>query len=174
MSRIESVEVPVGSSTLTEPATSIRSWSPRLIPLALALVTFLVFLPALWSGFVEWDDQVNLYENPDYRGLTWPHIRWMFSTVLMGHWIPLTWLSFGLDYVLWGMNPFGYHLTGLLIHVANAVLFYLLARRLLARAAEFSRVDLTAGAAAAALFFAVHPLRVETVAWVTERRGLLS
>src|SRR5207249_3969662 len=79
----------------------------RLIPLALALTAFLVFLPALWNGFVEWDDPMNLYENPAYRGLTWPQIRWMFTSVLMGHWIPLTWLTFGLDYVLWEMKPVG-------------------------------------------------------------------
>src|SRR5262245_16587957 len=72
--------------------------APLGIPTALALITFLVFVPALWNGFVEWDDQVNLYENPAYRGLSWPEIRWMFSNVTMGHWIPLTWLTFGLDF----------------------------------------------------------------------------
>jgi hypothetical protein len=97
----------------------------------LAVITFLVFMPALWNGFVAWDDQVNLYENPAYRGLTWPQIRWMFSNVTMGHWIPLTWLTFGLDFVLWGMNPFGYHLTSLVVFAANAPALYFVARRLL-------------------------------------------
>jgi protein O-mannosyl-transferase len=93
----------------------------------------------------------------------------------MGHWIPVTWLTFGVDHALWGMNAFGYHLTNILLHAANAVLFYLLALRLL-------RLGLTAasagairlGAIVSALFFAVHPLRVESVAWVTERRDVLS
>ena len=93
----------------------------------------------------------------------------------MGHWIPVTWLTFGLDHALWRMDPFGYHLTNILLHAANAALFYLLALRLL-------RLGLTAagagtirlGAIVAALFFAVHPLRVESVAWVTERRDVLS
>ncbi len=99
---IEGVEVAVGTFTRPiERRLSTRLPSPRIIPLALALVTFLVFLPALWNDFVEWDDQVTLTGNLKYRGLTWPHIRWMFTTVLLGHWIPLTWLTFGLDFVIW-------------------------------------------------------------------------
>jgi len=141
MPGIESVEVAAGASARTteyDLTTFPRSLTmgrvgPRLIPLALALVTFLVFLPALWNGFVEWDDYVNLYENEGYRGLTWPQIRWMFSTTLMGHWIPLTWLTFGLDYVIWEMNPAGYHLTSLVIFAANAAVFYFVALRLLGR-----------------------------------------
>ncbi|HEX9364079.1 MAG TPA: hypothetical protein VGA47_09875, partial [Candidatus Dormibacteraeota bacterium] len=108
MPGIEGVEVAVGTFTRPiERTLSTRLLSPRIIPLALALVTFLVFLPALWNGFVEWDDQVTLTGNLEYRGLTWPHIRWMFTTVLLGHWIPLTWLTFGLDFVIWGMKPAG-------------------------------------------------------------------
>ncbi|MGH7302292.1 MAG: tetratricopeptide repeat protein [Candidatus Rokuibacteriota bacterium] len=142
--------------------------------MALAAVTFLVFLPALWSGFVEWDDQVNLYENPDFRGLTWPHIRWMFSSMLMGHWIPLTWLTFGLDYVLWGMQPFGYHLTSLVIFAANVPAFYFVALRVIRRASSFEGGLLRLSAVTAALFFALHPLRAESVGWATERRDVLS
>src|SRR5262249_2421611 len=78
-------------------------------------------------------------------------------------------------YLLWGMKPFGYHLTNLLLHGTNAALFYLVARRVLARAApSFGASTLTASATAAALFFALHPLRAESRAWVTERRDLLS
>ena len=90
-----------------------------------------MFSPALRNGFVDWDDHVNLLENPNYRGLGWTQIRWMFSSTLMGHYIPVTWLTFGLDYTLWGMKPFGYHLTNNLIHAANVALFYLIALRLL-------------------------------------------
>lgn len=93
----------------------------------------------------------------------------------MGHWIPMTWLTFGLDHAFWGMNAFGYHLTNILLHAANAVLFYLLALRLLRRALTTASPGATrVGAIVAALFFAVHPLRVESVAWVTERRDVLS
>jgi tetratricopeptide (TPR) repeat protein len=147
----------------------------RIAPFAIAAITFAVFAPALQYGFILWDDDRNLLTNPSYRGLGWAQLRWAFTSAVMGHWIPVTWLTFGLDYALWGMNAFGYHLTSVLLHAANAALFYLLGRRLL-------RLGLTAaapraitlGAIVAALFFAVHPLRVESVVWVTERRDVLS
>ncbi len=146
----------------------------RLTPWALAAIAFTGFLPALWNDFVEWDDYVNLFENPHYRGLGLSQLRWMVTSTLMGHYIPVTWLTFGLDYALWGMNPLGYHLTNILLHAANAALFYLVARRLLAAATDWSPRGLGIGAAAAALFFALHPLRAESVAWATERRDVLS
>jgi protein O-mannosyl-transferase len=93
----------------------------------------------------------------------------------MGHWIPVTWLTFGLDHAVWGMNAFGYHLTNVLLHAVNAVLVYVLALRLLRltlTTADAGPIRL--GAFVAALFFAVHPLRVESVAWITERRDVLS
>src|SRR2546425_523337 len=92
----------------------------------------------------------------------------------MGHYIPLTWLTFGLDYVQWGMNPTGYHLTSLLLYAANAAVLYLVSLRLLARATTLAGLPLRLGAVAATLFFALHPLRAESVAWVTERRDVLS
>ena len=155
---------------------SLADWllTARAIPFALAAVTVLVFLPVLRNGFVDWDDYVNLVGNPHYRGLGWSQIRWMFGSTLMGHYIPITWLTFGLDYTLWGMTPGGYHLTNAVIHGANAALFYLIAVRLLAKAMSLTGPALRAGAAMAALFFALHPLRVESVAWATERRDVLS
>ncbi|MFQ5827698.1 MAG: tetratricopeptide repeat protein [Candidatus Methylomirabilia bacterium] len=148
---------------------------PRVIPFSIALVTFVVFSPALWNGFVEWDDTVNLLNNPDYRGLGWTQLQWMFTAVLMGVWAPLTWMTFGLDYLVWGMNPFGYHLTSLLLHAANAGVFYLVALRLLRLATTgVGATALRLGAAMAALFFSLHPLRAESVAWATERRDVLS
>jgi tetratricopeptide (TPR) repeat protein len=98
----------------------------------------------------------------------------MFTTLLLGHYVPVTWLTLGLDHVVWGMNPLGYHLTSLVIHAANAVLVYLVALRLLRQAAVQVPAGLTAGAVSAALLFAIHPLRVESVAWITERRDVLS
>jgi hypothetical protein len=181
LSRIEGVEVgAVVSARPTESEQSPLTTSlsivlgPRVIPAALALVTFLVFLPTLWNGFVAWDDYMNFLENPAYRGLTWPQIRWMFSTTLMGHWIPLTWLTFGLDYVLWGMNPAGYHLTSLIIFAANAPVFYFVALRILRHATAFADGTLRVSAIAAALFFIIHPLRAESVGWATERRDVLA
>jgi hypothetical protein len=93
------------------------------LPLLLSVGTFIAFFPALSNNFVAWDDAWNLARNPGYRGLGWAQLRWMLTTILGGHYVPLTWISFGLDYVLWGMNPFGYHLTSLLLHVAAVLLF---------------------------------------------------
>ena len=130
----------------------------------------------LKNGFVNWDDPVNFLNNPAYRGLGLSQLKWMFTTFHMGHYIPLTWLTLGADYLVWGMDPTGYHLTSLLFHAATALGFYAVARRLLAQAlpARASPSDIALGAAAAALLFAVHPLRVESVAWITERRDVVS
>src|SRR6058998_3874473 len=89
-----------------------------VIPLVIAFSTFAAFLPTLQNQFVSWDDDKNFLENPDYRGLAWTNLRWMWTTHL-GHYIPLTWMTLGLDYLLWGMNPLGYHLTNLLLHAAK-------------------------------------------------------
>src|SRR3989449_9420064 len=152
-------------------AWALADW---LIPLALALVTFAVFSPALSNNFVDWDDQINLTGNEEYRGLGTAQLKYFFTTVLMGHYIPLTWPTFGLDYVQWGMNPTGYHLTSLLLYAANAAVLYLVSLRLLARATPLAGLPLRLGAVAATLFFALHPLRAESVAWGTERRDVLS
>jgi Tfp pilus assembly protein PilF len=153
----------------------LNSWG---IPLAVALLSFIPFLPALKNQFVDWDDYENLISNPHYRGLGWSQIRWMFTTFHMGPYQPLSWMTLGLDYLIWGMNPVGYHLTNLILHVANALFFYFICRRLLALAlpTPSSQRDwqLDISAAFAALVFAIHPLRVESVAWATERRDVLS
>src|SRR5213594_3818418 len=147
-----------------------------VIPLVIAFSTFAAFLPTLQNQFVSWDDDKNFLENPYYRGLSWTHLRWMWTTHL-GHYIPLTWMTLGLDYLPWGMNPVGYHLTSLLLHVTNAVVFFFVVRWLLTRALPSPSEHgyaLAVSSGVAALVFAIHPLRVESVAWVTERRDVLS
>jgi tetratricopeptide (TPR) repeat protein len=148
------------------------------IPVVVALITFVVFLPALRGEFVTWDDDLNFVNNLHYRGLGLEQLRWMWTTFHHGHYVPLSWMTLGLDYALWGMNPRGYHVTNLLLHSANAVLVYFLARRVLALAqparAESDPLQLALMSAAAALLFSLHPLRVESVAWITERRDVLS
>jgi len=149
-------------------------WRP-LLPLGIALVAMVVFLPGLDGAFLEWDDRTNFLQNPHYRGFGLAQLRWMATTGLMGHWIPLTWFSLAVDWSLWGLEPFGYHLTSLILHGTAAALFYFVARRLLARAQpRAGDPTVTLGAGVAALFFAIHPLRVESVAWITERRDVLS
>ena len=142
-----------------------------------AFLTIVTFLPALQNGFAgNFDDAKNFLANPHYRGLGLTQIEWMFTTTHMGQYVPLTWITLGLDYLLWGMNAAGYHLTSLLLHAVTAVLFYLVSLRLIGlaiRRPEEAWVT-AAGATVAALLFAVHPLRVESVAWVTERRDVVS
>ena len=96
-----------------------------LVPVIVALLTGVAFLPALQNGFVDFDDKVNFLSNPHYRGLGLDELRWMF-TPFWGHYTPLTWLTLGLDYLLWGMDPWGYHLSNVLLHVATAGAFYFL------------------------------------------------
>ena len=139
--------------------------------LAVGLLTFVCLSPALFGEFLNWDDDVNFLNNTGFRGLGPANLMWMF-TDLWGHYIPITWLTLGLDYVVWGLNPFGYHLTSLVIHSLNAVLFYRVVHVLLCWRAPSSTHAIWA-AAAAALFFSIHPLRVESVAWATERRDVL-
>ena len=182
--------VPVVSSVTSfanhhRPSVSVapavkRDWISRsIVPLAVAGLTAACFLPALSGSFLNWDDDVNFRHNLAYRGLGWAQIRWAFSSMLFGHYIPFTRITFCLNYVLGGMDPWGYHLLNLLVHAVNAALFYVVARRLLAAAVgdgrqeHRSNLDVSAAAAAAALVFGIHPLRVEPVAWITGRADLL-
>jgi len=156
------------------PASSSRDWLiDGLIALLVAEVVVAAFFPALRAGFVAWDDDAYLLANPNYRGLGLAQLRWMFTS-MAGHYSPLTWLSLGIDYVLWGMRPAGYHATNVLLHALAAAGAYVVARRVLAAAVgPEPRAALRVGAVVAALVFAVHPLRVESVAWISERRDVL-
>src|SRR5439155_281622 len=151
---------------------AIAGW---MIPAGVALVAVACFLPTLRNDFVLWDDDLNFTDNPRYRGLSWRHLRWMFTTVHGGHYQPLSWVTLGLDYLIWGLNPAGYHLTSILLHCVNSVLFYSVAQALLQwRLAAVPAERRALGAAVGALFFALHPLRVESVVWASERRDVLA
>ncbi|HEY2993184.1 MAG TPA: tetratricopeptide repeat protein [Methylomirabilota bacterium] len=148
---------------------------PRTLALAIAAAAFTAFASALPAGFVEWDDHYNFLNNPHYRGLGLAQLRWMLTSAWSGHWTPLTWLTLSADFTVWGMDPFGYHFTSLVLHAATAGVFFVVAARLLASAQpETAPGAIRAGAAVAALFFALHPLRAESVAWISERRDVLS
>lgn len=151
------------------------SWY-RAVPAIVAALAVIAYLPALGAGFVTWDDNRNFLENTAWRGLGLTELRWMWTTTHMGHYIPLTWMSLGLDYVFWGMSPAGYHVMNVVLHGMNAALVYVLARRVLGLAGVGSsdRRGPLFPSVVAALVFAVHPLRVESVAWITERRDMLS
>ncbi len=133
----------------------------------LAALVFAAFFPALTAEFLFWDDQHTIVDNPHIRTLDGATVRWAFSSFLQGHYQPLTSLSLALDHAVWGLRPFGFHLTNLLLHAANAVLVLLLLRTFLPRA---GLLPILLGAAA----WALHPMRVESVVWATERRDVLS
>jgi len=139
---------------------------PRLIGLLLALITLLAYLPASRDGFVNYDDQVYVTDNRTVQnGLTWAGIQWAFTTGHGSNWHPLTWLSHMADCELFGLNPGAHHLVNVLFHTANVVLLLVLLLRLTG--------ELWPAAFVAALF-AWHPLHVESVAWISERKDVLS
>lgn len=138
----------------------------RCLLLSLIALTFLVYLRVVWHDFINFDDDVFVYENPMVAaGLTAEGIRWAFTTAHEVNWIPLSWLSHMLDVQLFGMNPGPHHLVNLLLHLGSTSLLYLF----LSRTTGF---PLRSGAVA--LLFALHPLHVESVAWVAERKDVLS
>ncbi len=146
-----------------------------LPPSAVALLVLAVFVPALAAGFVGWDDDDLLLNEARYRTLSWDNLAWMFTTSYTGHFQPLTWLSYWFDVRLWSLDPFGFHFANVALHMGCAVTFFFIVRRLVIEA----RTGLTArqvqwGATLATVLFATHPLRVESVAWIAERRDVLS
>jgi tetratricopeptide (TPR) repeat protein len=150
---------------------------------AISLVTFLVYLPCLWNGFVNWDDNTYVYANPHIRSLDLSFFHWAFFRFYADNWHPLTWLSHAVDYALWGLNPAGHHLPNLILHAANTFIVVLLATTLVEAgevpaAGEDSRrlperraALIVAGVTG--VLFGLHPLHVESVAWVAERKDLL-
>jgi Flp pilus assembly protein TadD len=141
------------------------------------LVTLAVFLPALRNGFVEWDDPFTIRDNLHIRGFTAENVSWMFASTYWGHYQPVVWLSYAWDHA-WasallgdGRNPAAYHLTSVVGHALATALVALVGLALLAGAGRARRTGLAAGAAA--LFYGLHPLRVEAVAWATGRGDVL-
>ncbi len=143
------------------------SLTPASVTVALTVLTLLVYAPTFQYPFVIYDDPVYVSENPHVRsGLTLEGVRWAFTTFEGGNWHPLTWLSLQLDGTLYGgQNAGGFHLTNVLLHTANTLLLFLV----------FSRMTGAIGrSAVVAALFALHPLHVESVAWVAERKDVLS
>jgi tetratricopeptide (TPR) repeat protein len=146
---------------------------------SIALVTMLVYLPALHNNFVAWDDILYVTDNSHIRSLGGSFFLWAFSDFFAANWHPLTWISHALDYAVWGLNPLGHHLTSIILHALNTFLVVALLIRLLdayrtKHDPSFlnDRAVLVAGGTAG-LLFGLHPLHVESVAWVSERKDLL-
>ena len=151
--------------------------APRFFPWFIIGVTFLFFLPVLDNGFVGSDTE-PLVDNLGYRGLGWTQLQWMFMDFHFGQFQPIAWLSLGLNHVLWWTDPFGYHLLNLSIHIVNAVIFYHVTVALFVywnKANSYPSVNwFGLPALVSALCFALHPLRVESVAWASTRGELIA
>lgn len=147
-----------------------------LSSLFIAVLIVLTFAPVLQNGFVDFDEKL-LVRNSAYRDLGWSGLRWMFFSFSSGQFQPLTWLSFGIDHVLWWSDPFGHHVTNLFLHVVNAELTFLLCLQILRQwrrhGSLLGEPTCVVLAALSALLFALHPLRVEAVAGAFARRELL-
>jgi Flp pilus assembly protein TadD len=136
------------------------------IYLLLAGLTFVAYKQVLYHQFTNFDDNVYITENPYIqKGLTFENIRWAFTTGRSSNWHPITWLSHIVDYEMFGLNPWGHHLVNVLLHTANTLLL-------------FGVLNAMTGAvwqsAFVAALFALHPLRIESVAWAAERKDVLS
>jgi hypothetical protein len=159
--------VGVRSSAPPDRATAGRIGARAVwISIGLCVAIALVYFPVRHYGFVDLDDPQYISENPHIaHGLTWPAISWAFTSVYASYWLPVIWLSHMLDVQLYGLNAGGHHVTNVLLHGANTVLLFALLDRL---------TGATGRSALVAALFAVHPLRVESVVWVTERKDVLS
>jgi len=124
----------------------------------------LLYNPVNRHPFINYDDDRYIVQNTHIRSLSWETIRWAFTTTAEANWHPLTWISHALDYQLFHLNAGGHHLDSLMLHAVNVVLLFLLLRNATKRVGRSLLV---------AALFALHPLNVESVAWVAERKNLL-
>jgi hypothetical protein len=140
----------------------------RTFVLSLLLIVFTLTLynPATHFSFINYDDPRYVFENVHVRsGLSWATLRWAATSFAEANWHPLTWISHALDCQLFQLNPAGHHFTSILIHALNGVLLFLLLARSTRRIGPSFFV---------ALLFLVHPFNVESVAWIAERKNVLS
>jgi Tfp pilus assembly protein PilF len=152
-----------------------------LLALSAAGIALIVFLKALQNGFVNWDDNLYVYGNVFIRSLDTRLLRWAFTDFhTTANWHPLTWLSHAMDYRIWGPDPMGHHLTSVLLHGANTFLVVLLvvtlldaARRKTNEGGLLTGKDVLIAGFTTGLLFGIHPLHVESVAWVSERKDVL-
>lgn len=155
-----------------------------IIALSVAVVTFAVYLPTLQNGFINWDDNEYVYKNTFIRSFDAHLFKSAFTEFHASNWHPLTWISHAFDYAIWGLNPLGHHLTNNILHTLNTLVVVFLVMRLMEIARKAAANDglsepllndrmIMITGTATGLLFGVHPLHVESVAWVAERKDLL-
>ncbi|MGA2635472.1 MAG: tetratricopeptide repeat protein [Terracidiphilus sp.] len=159
-----SPEAATGKSALV-PSATYKPWQVAVVCFVLALSTLLTFQGVRHNGFLTYDDMDYVVQNRDvHQGVTIESIQWAFTTFRVSNWHPLTWISHMVDWSLYGNNPAGHHLTNLFLHTTNSILLFLL---LLYMTGFLGR------SAMVAFLFALHPVHVESVAWLAERKDVL-
>jgi protein O-mannosyl-transferase len=150
------------------PSELFRSPAKRTFVLCLIIAasTLAIYTPVMQNNFVNFDDDTYIVFNPHVRaGMGWQTVKWSFTTFEQANWHPLTWLSHALDCSIFGLNPLGHHLMGVLLHAACAVVLFLLLE---------STTGFIWRSLIVAMLFALHPVNVESVAWAAERKNVLS
>ncbi len=148
------------------------------------IATFAFYLSALHNGFAGWwDDSRYVYENPYIRSFNAAFLKWAFLDFYASNWHPLTWISHAFDYAIWGLNPLGHHLTSYVIHAINSSLVVILIIKFLeiyqerairdSSATFMGRSGMLIAGAVTGLLFGLHPIHVESVAWISERKDVL-
>ena len=155
----------------------------RLSGIAIFLVTFLLYLPALRNDFVNWDDDTYIYENTNINALNLRALYWMVTTLHASNWHPLTWLSHAVDYSIFGLKPWGHRLTSITLHALNTFLVFTMVCQLVIIGYKTrGAIGVLTGeglvppliiATVTALLFGIHPVHVESVVWLSERKDLL-
>lgn len=149
---------------------------PMGIALLVACITFVIYLPALQNGFVGYWDDKTLVSTQNIKSLDLQFWWWAINDVSTGLWYPMLWLSLAIDYAIWALNPMGYHFTNIILHTVNTFLIFILILQLL-RHANYTKDNLSKKAitvgTVTSLLFGIHPLHVESVAWVSERKDVL-
>jgi protein O-mannosyl-transferase len=151
----------------TEEKDRVGGWRRAVgLPFLLAISTVLVYAQACWFGSVSMDDSTYVTSNANVQeGLTWRNVEWSFTTLCEGNWLPLTWLSLMADRDLFGAHLGGFHLTNIVLHTLNTLLLFVFLARATGQRAPSALVS---------ALFALHPLHVESVAWIAERKDVLS
>ncbi len=143
----------------------------RRLSMRLALLAIVAMLPAISIGYLMGDDDANFLDNVGFRGIGWRHLRWAWTTTLVGVYQPISWMLLEAQYALWGMNPKGYHYVSLAFHALNVMVLFWLTIELIHRCRPDRTPEenrrLTWASAASVALFAVHPLRAEVVSWMS-------
>ena len=151
------------TATLKNTASSAPSKS-RLYLLLACILTFVVFLPTLFNGFINFDDPQYISENPIVQSFNSFNLKQIFTSPFVGNYQPITMLTYMVDHALLGLNPKIYHFTNLIFHLLNVIVLYFI----------FLRVNFnTTTSLIAALLFGIHPLHVESVAWIAARKDVV-